>query len=904
MHKSNYNERSWAIDVISEINSIVFKGHNNILKAGGERTIKDDKKSLFPDVILFGNLSSTKIIQGWELKMPDTSISDDEFCRNATKKAEILKLNSFLLWNVNSAVLYIKRDSSDVFLIEKKWDSNRILRREEVLLNSVIWKNLLREIISDLENFFEKGVIQSRSSIEIFSNEKLVDVIVSNIHDSAEFLKKSCASESSIKAYIEDWWSSVESEHSFDKNNKDLKFQKYSEHNLLSWINRVLFCHYLKTYYPVAGKISNLSEISDVKNSIKLFEEIYSRCNFFNILHVNNHDIYISSDAWSQIRELNSLLSEIVFEDLDDSVRSNFLESIKSISNRKLKGQFATPKNLARLLVELCVDDKNAVVYDPCCGSGGIIKEVIDVKKESAIKTQDVVGSIWASDKFSIPVQITTLLLSQREFLGNVLNIFKSDILELNCNSSIELIDPNNGKKIIKKFPTPKYIVSNLPFIRQELIKKFNKKIQNKVSLNGKSDFFAYLPFAFLDFLDEEGSLGIIVSNSWLGTDWGKVFRNELKKFYNFEKIIISANVKWFQNADVISTIMILSKKNGKDDIDRSIDFIKINSNLNQLPDKDLRSLINSIILSKKSTDFFLSKRSKSDVEFFEKNGLGWNCFFEDLTWFKDVSVFLKPITEYLKIYRGERGGWNKLFYPKDVAMIDKDYLKPFIKSQKDLVLLVHEAKKFAFSCSHSEDDLRKKKKTKTLKWIQKFANENNKLGIPLTTSLQKSNCFWYEMKTDRLCDFVCGISPDKRLFITRLPKPSFVDQRLIAMKGIINSDDFAFLHALLNSILGLFYIEAMGFGRGLGVLDLSTSRFENDFRIFDMNLFCLEDKKKILNLFNPLLKRAPYELETELISEDRVSFDKAILNSLELEHHYEGIKNTLLFLYRRRKAA
>lgn len=50
----NYNERAWAIDVISEINLICTKNNLAIKKAGGENTLSmQGGKSLFPDVLLF-----------------------------------------------------------------------------------------------------------------------------------------------------------------------------------------------------------------------------------------------------------------------------------------------------------------------------------------------------------------------------------------------------------------------------------------------------------------------------------------------------------------------------------------------------------------------------------------------------------------------------------------------------------------------------------------------------------------------------------------------------------------------------------------------------------------------------------------------------------------------------------
>lgn len=90
MAKVTYNERSWAIDVISEINVYLANKRWHFKGAGGENTISNNNKSLFPDVLLFKDQTKDIIVQGWELKMPDTQINDSELVKNAIKKAKIL----------------------------------------------------------------------------------------------------------------------------------------------------------------------------------------------------------------------------------------------------------------------------------------------------------------------------------------------------------------------------------------------------------------------------------------------------------------------------------------------------------------------------------------------------------------------------------------------------------------------------------------------------------------------------------------------------------------------------------------------------------------------------------------------------------------------------------------------
>ena len=94
------NERSWAIEIISQINQIAKENDLIIKRAGGESTISYNRGSrMFPDVILYEDEELGNILQGWELKMPDVPITDEVFVKDAQRKAKALGLSSCVIWN-------------------------------------------------------------------------------------------------------------------------------------------------------------------------------------------------------------------------------------------------------------------------------------------------------------------------------------------------------------------------------------------------------------------------------------------------------------------------------------------------------------------------------------------------------------------------------------------------------------------------------------------------------------------------------------------------------------------------------------------------------------------------------------------------------------------------------------
>ena len=229
---------------------------------------------------------------------------------------------------------------------------------------------------------------------------------------------------------------------------------------------------------------------------------------------------------------------------------------------------------LARLLVLLTLNNKTETIHDPCCGTGTIPKASYDIKKEVGISAKETLASIFASDKVAFPLQMATLAISEPENRGEVIQVFKKDCTELSIGENIEFREPFDGSVINRPCIPINNIASNLPFIQQEDIDILNPKIKRKINtflkeqlstknkINAKSDLYAYLPFAFWNLLSENGRLGIIVSNSWLGTEWGSTFKEFLVKFYKIESIVTTSSIRWFQNADVVTNIIILSKRN------------------------------------------------------------------------------------------------------------------------------------------------------------------------------------------------------------------------------------------------------------------------------------------------------------------------------------------------------
>lgn len=893
----SYNERSWAIDVISQINLYCSQNNISIRRAGGEITLRGNK-SLFPDVVLYGDELTGSIIQGWELKMPDTAITDSEFINNATLKAQRLSLNSFLLWNAKEAVLYINKDGT--FTIDKSWSIPNIQTRNDVVANETSWKKLLIEILIYLDNLFANNKHKATDFLEL-SSFFYANTLHKFSKPLASYFQNLSIKDYDFEIELDEWVreNSMQDEHSANK------YILLADFTILSWLNRFLFSHYLKTFNHEAEIINSVNLQSTLDDTIQIFDEITKKCDFMNIFVSSITDKHISSDFFEYLIEFNELLKNFWLDKIDTAYFHKVIDFTLSYSRKKIAGQFSTPLNLAYYLASITIKDRTANIIDPCCGSGTISKAIYEIKRKSGIPPHEALDKVWASDKFAYPLQLCSIALSDPMALGCLVKVFKSDVFELKENLKISFIDPYYKELVTKQLPKMHAVVSNLPFVRFESAQIISAEAssyfaENNIAINNKSDLYAYIIPFLKKLVESNGRIGVVVSNSWLATEWGDTFKKVLKKHFKILRIVGSAKGRWFKNADVVSTLLVL--ENSTTQQDDIVDFITTNTLIDNWDSDTLQDMVKTT-LSSKIQSVHITKQSLSlrDIEKISSFGISWNALFSDFSWFLGLSNKLVKASDFMDFARGERRGWDKLFYPETTHKIEKEYIKPVLLNSRNIDSLIATADSEAFCCSVMLDELRNKGHFGAYEWILKFQNATNTTGKPLTEVLARNKHFWYEMKPDTLADMVLSMNPDKKLSIFRLQERSFVNQRLIRLT-VKDSHNINLLHALLNNAITMLYIESIGFGRGLGVLDINSKNIAKHLHILNPNMLDDDNIVNIVEKFKPLLKRNILDLPDELKSQDRIEFDKAVLRAFNIDTDISIIYETLLSIYQRRK--
>lgn len=899
---TRYNERSWAIDLIGHLKATIAKVNRPVKDASGEQTVSGDGGSLFPDVLLFGDRANAIIMQGWELKMPDTPIDDVTFRENAQSKARALGLDSFVLWNVATARLYRLDRNSDSFVMVQEWtELGDITSRSSVLPNRARWEALAEAILATVNDLLTAGVIEGRPFIESYRTGGITSLLMANAPELEQALRRAAIVDTDFDAAMESWWISHSAEYV-----KGTREGVLAQAVLSNWVAKILFANILREQDDRARVIEDLDDSTTPRQALAIFQHLSSEINFWTIFSESLGLALITPRAWDHLLQFNGLLKDLRIGSVDQAQLSEILESTVEVAIRKFRGQYPTPFGLARLVARLAARDiSQDRVIDPCCGSGTIARANAELKLVTGgLLPRVVANQVYASDQDPQAVQLATFALTNPSMMHSPIRVFQHDAFLLSPDVEVDFTDPSDGSIIRERLGEFDALTTNLPFVAQAGRKQYGNALakvkadmgEDGKTFTGRSDVAAYLPLSLAPIIRAGGRIAMIITNSWLGTAWGDAFYRELSKRFEVKTVITSGAGRWFGNSEVVANVIVAEKLSRPDQERGAIKFVTLKRRIDDLQSlQDAREIATQIVAAHPLDDVMTLRTVSVDgLEEFRRIGLSGSAQFVDCDWALDLP--LVPLKSIASVRRGERRGMNDFFYPKNVAGIEKEYLVPLAKNAKELTRLTGRANGVAFSCSKSIPELRRLGHTGALNWITSHSTPD------AIKKLSKPGKHWYQMDTDDLSSLVASVGYGERIFVGRLDPPAFCDQRLVPIVATATSD--ALLHALLNTTISMFLIEGLGFGRGLGVLDLNKDRMESALQVLNPNLLDDDAKKRVLEAFAPLLRRDIMKVPDELEADDRQQFDAVVLREFGVPVERERIYDALRALYEIRMAA
>jgi type I restriction enzyme M protein len=165
----------------------------------------------------------------------------------------------------------------------------------------------------------------------------------------------------------------------------------------------------------------------------------------------HNSVIDLSDEA---LIEVALLFREVDFSGLGIDARAAALRTFLSPETRRGLGIFLTPDDVARMMVAVVDPPPDALVYDPACGSGTFLLEVVRHWRHGSAMKQDCPCRVWGSDKSA-----RMLLLAQLNLLHSPEVTFSSHLMDF--------IVPNGSSRKAREWLKPNsvdVIFTNPPF--------------------------------------------------------------------------------------------------------------------------------------------------------------------------------------------------------------------------------------------------------------------------------------------------------------------------------------------------------------------------------------------------------------------------------------------------------
>lgn len=938
------NERDWAGQLISWIKSAIDRKITVFQDATNDTGVKmKSGRTKFPDVLLFIDKTSGVIFNGWELKFPDTAVDDTVMLENALEKAHKLHSDSFITWNGAEAIIWHIDDEEytlDSLSKLKHYPKVSTINSREDLADPVkfaqhepLLKARTEEILHDLDSLYRNGAL--KPALDISKN------IISAVREAStiiipQFQKAIIQEKGNNRAFRDEFnkWKIYESstlkilESSSRKREHVIPEQVLAKFTFYNLIGKTIF--YLTLCENLSGELEPITfdESESAKDLLNSYFDKAKKIDYQAIFRPYFTDSIEYSDLTDKaIYALLEVLTAFDFKVLPTEVIGHILANLVPDDEKQKFGQYFTNEVLANLVAFPVVKTNKDVLFDPTCGTGTFLNSFYEILRALGTKEHgELLKQIWGNDVSHFPAILSVINLYKQDVVAtdNFPRVMRNDFFNLEVGEKVVFPDSHDHNKHIDvPLPTFDGIASNFPFIQQEDIPNeklsafFREQFQNKqqaflkddaFKINERSDYFTYCVYNADRFLKPDGCLSAITSNAWLGKEYGFQFKKFLLDNFHIRYVVKSNAEHWFKDS-LVSTIYFVLDKTQSSEPTR---FITLNRKLSELfvgeskneqiqqiedfysdidncndPRNDLWEKDNFFddLYKRKDGSLSVCLASKECLLDSLESKTNWGQFFLSTNLF---GSFESCLTQYypaiVKVFRGERTGWNPMFVIKEenvkASHIDEKYLVPYVKSSSEIQQIEFDDNyKFkAFVCQDEEKAIDKGTKS----WIDKFVNALNKNGSQtIREACAGHRPYWYSLNPKR-AHIITAINPYERFFFTFAKEPFVIDQRLIAMR-VQEGYDVELIAALLNSIITFLILEMRGTSRNLGALDLNAD-FLKQLKMLNPNLLNKEKVDAIIFTFRPIKNRPINSVLEEVTLTDRRNFDATVLRCFGLD--------------------
>ncbi len=259
--------------------------------------------------------------------------------------------------------------------------------------------------------------------------------------------------------------------------------------------------------------------------------------NYFSRLDIDRSKLAALIDTISNINTIVDKSQDVV-----GRVYEYFLSKF-ALAEGKGKGEFYTPKSIVNLIAEL-IEPYRGIIYDPCCGSGGMFVQSMKFVDSHKGNTKDI--SIYGQEGTTTTLKLAKMNLAIRGISGN-LGVKADDTFSKDQHQDLKA----------------DFIMANPPFNQKDW--RASDELTDDprwsgydVPPTGNANYGWILHMVFK--LSENGTAGFILANGALSGDGQeKAIRKKMIENHLIEAIIILPR-NMFYTTDISVTLWILNK--------------------------------------------------------------------------------------------------------------------------------------------------------------------------------------------------------------------------------------------------------------------------------------------------------------------------------------------------------
>jgi len=361
------------------------------------------------------------------------------------------------------------------------------------------------------------------------------------------------------------------------------------------FMNKIIFYKVLERHFKeLGGRKLRPIMAPDSKSYLDILNRYFAKAvevtgDFEPVFYTGIYDEIELPDDPFVLENINAFIEDMEhhrLEDLGSDIVGFIYEELIPAAERHALGQFYTPPAIAELITRWAVRSPDDKVLDPGCGSGTFLvkayKRLLELKgyRESTEKAhKEILRQLYAFDINPFPLHLTALNLASRYIRApsTEVNTIHTDFFRVRAEQTVvsPYIVKTAAGEVKREINIPRFdaIIANPPYTRwTEIPEKTREAIKDSIGkLLSEYNLTAQVqrgiePGIYIHFimhahsmLKEGGRLGMIISDSWLQTDYGIDFGRFLLDHFKVKALIdISARVF---PVPLIGTCIILLEK-------------------------------------------------------------------------------------------------------------------------------------------------------------------------------------------------------------------------------------------------------------------------------------------------------------------------------------------------------